>query len=192
MLDLIRSLPSDVARFELGPRLSSKDLARLCLAEKDCGCLIRLGRAPCRTHYADGPLDESDLAAFAAARVWVQPFSGVIRVPVSSEELTKHFRNARYWLKKQLVGSLHPSKLLPLPEETTIATCRLRDGKLHGDSYHLAKAQAARILFVGRGISLRGEKWYLQRLEFWCHGYLARVQMRFVKKDACGAVGKCS
>lgn len=113
LLLLLLLIPSDVARDELGSMLNSRDIARLLM----CCCsgsdneealqqqlilsMMRRGSADADAaaavnYVADAPLNDAELAAFAAAGApKVTPFTGTFCEPVSGEELARYCDEAR-------------------------------------------------------------------------------------------------
>lgn len=177
MPDLVDRLPSDFVRHNLGPMLSSKDLARLCASSEK----LQWRGA---THHADGPLNESELAVLAAATgVEVRQFTGTFTETVSGEELRLICEDANKQLKDRwmLEGALYRPLLLGRKGQyaTTVATCNMVNGKLHGrlpsDPRPRRRVPVvfARTLDIGRHVNAGVTTVHiliLRRNEFWHNG----------------------
>lgn len=168
-MEILDHLPSDVVRDELGPMFCSKDLARLlnALPAQHRSVLAAAGGV----HVADGPLDEAELAAFAAAGVQVQQFTGTFRENVCGAQLAEYQTDAPAWLKRdfELIARPCLGRALVLRRfeqlAATTATCRMVNGKLHARVDGKNPPIPARTMDLGHH-----GNFVLRRNEHWHHG----------------------
>lgn len=172
--DLLDRLPSDIARSDLGPMLGSKDLARLLQCATDPALRLRQlngGEESCVV-AANEPLDEAELAVFAAAGATkVKLFECTKYVTVSGKELELLCEDAKNrmideWRIMQTADS-YPPHLLRRRDwyKTSTATCRMVNGKLCSSKPY--PSGDARMLYLGQ-CHRTGQ--LLLRKEFWRDG----------------------
>lgn len=185
---LLDRLPCAVVRHDLGPLLCSKDLAQLCAADPRRGAArVRLlGGGRLHHHYfADGPLDDAALRAFARARVFVIPFTGTRHVPLTAKQMAIMRKDAKRALRKEGGGPPgRPRTLMKRPSNsdatTLVATCHFLNGRLHSHGPKEAGGRPARFIILGHG-RRNGVVITVTREEYWCHGQFMYAAIGFAR-----------